>query len=145
MPQNHASFASGLPLLSAIIGVTAARRQHLMASNEPVPQAIDVKLLIDTGASHTGLSAIVFEKLMLPAAGILSAHTPSTKSGAETFLSYEVGIDVPARPIDLIIPRVEVIAINTKGQAFDGILGRDILSECLLVYNGRERAFTLSV
>ena len=54
---------------------------------------------------------------------------------------------IPAAPgqMPAIFPTVAVVAVDLLApQGFHVLIGRDILSDCVLVYNGTAKLFTLA-
>jgi len=65
--------------------------------------------------------------------------TPSTGSISHQTDQYDVGLAIPApeRAAPLLFPTVPVIACELlRSQGFHALIGRDILSQCVFVYNG---------
>jgi predicted aspartyl protease len=129
-----------------IVGVSAARAQALTAAQQPIPQAQNIRALVDTGASGTCIDPMVFQALGLQPTGttpMITASTGQTPVDAET---YDVSITVPNGPNQpLVIPNMAVSASQLfMAQGFHALLGRDILQRCVLTYNGSMQFFTLA-
>ena len=93
----------------------------------------------------SGVDPETIEKLGLVATGVTSVLTPSTQEGVpHQARSYDVRLLIPASPASWIIPALAVIESNLKAQGFEVLLGRDVLGECLLVYDGRSKIYSLA-
>jgi len=74
-------------------------------------------------------------------------HTPSTGSAPTTADQYDVGLAIFATQNQLPLFReiVPVIAAELlQSQGIHALIGRDILSQCVLYYNGASGTFTLA-
>jgi len=75
-------------------------------------------------------------------------NTPSTGAQPHTANQYDVGLLIPgpspAHPAYYVHTLAVVAAQLLQTQGFHALLGRDILSHCLLAYNGATNLFTLA-
>jgi hypothetical protein len=131
------------PLLSAVVGVSEAREEALRQMGQPVPPLVPIRALIDTGASCTCLDPSVLATLKLSPTGSVSVNTPSTGLTPHTADQYDIGLAIP-NGIPLILRTIPVVASELLPQGFHALLGRDILEQCLFVYNGKDGFFTLA-
>jgi hypothetical protein len=134
------------PLLTAYIGVSQARHAALTAAGMPVPHGIQIQALIDTGASGSCVDPAILQALGLTPTGVTTICTPSSQ--AYPAQQYDVGIAVPgatATHIPFLAPNVPVIAAQLSApQGFQALFGRDLLADCLFLYNGPIGYFTLA-
>lgn len=146
MALFSAEIAPAGPLCSGIIGLSKAREDALQRSGQPLPPLVPILALIDTGASCTCIDPSVLHALNLSPTGSTSISTPSTGNVPHTAYQYDVGfVIVPPDGTPLILQTVPVIASELLSQqGFHALLGRDILDQCLFVYNGKEGFFTLA-
>ena len=111
-------------------------------------QALNLEALIDTGASVTGIDESVLNQLGYPPIGVSSLSTPSGTS--QTYV-YMVRLVIPSQkdprfPANIpriIIDNVRAIAVKLGEQPYKVLLGRDILSNMIMVYNGPQALITL--
>jgi len=130
----------------ALISVSGPRRDALQKAKQPIPGVVPIRALIDTGASHTFVDPSVIAPLGLtptgPAMPINSATTGATPANCD---QYDVSLFIPC-PKDFPFMK-SVIPVGTldllASVGLHALIGRDILSECLLVYNGKEGTFAL--
>ncbi len=107
-----------------------------------------IRALIDTGASITGIDAPILREMDLPPVGAASLTTPS--GSAETDV-YMVRLIIPSKKSEgfppnlprIVIDNVRVVAVKIENQPYRGLLGRDILSGMVMVYNGPHALITL--
>jgi hypothetical protein len=104
--------------------------------------------LIDTGACGTCIDPAVLAPLELQPTGVVSIHTPSTGGSAVQVLQYDVDIFLVANPGQNSVrsfSTVPIIEAPLVGQGIQALIGRDILKDCLLIYDGQASSFTLGI
>lgn len=129
------------------VAVSQARREALAAAGHEVPAPSSVRALVDTGASCTCVDPAVLKALDLSARGSVSVHTPSTGSALHQADEYDVSLIIPGagtHHVPLTIDAVPVIAADLAIQGIHAIIGRDVLRDCILIYNGTVGEFTLA-
>jgi len=135
------------PVLTVVIGVSVARGDALMTAGQPVPVGISARALIDTGASCTCVDPSIPAKLELTPTGTVSVHTPSTCTAAHLAEQYDVSLIIPGagtHHVPLALPAIPVMAANLTVQGIDALIGRDVLRDCIFVYNGSVGLFTIA-
>lgn len=146
MPHLTVNFSPNGPLLDVLIGVSTPRREALTKAGQSVPAPIPARLLIDTGASHTAIDPNVLGQLSLSSTGATPMHTPSTTAGKPVDMDqFDISLAIPTPALSRTFHALPVAQCHFKHQGFDGLLGRDILSDCLLIYTGPDNAFMLSI
>lgn len=145
MPSVSQTFNRQLgPIIDIAVGVTEARQIALMAAEIVIPQFQLAHMLIDTGASHTCLDPSVIAPLGLTPTGTVSIHTPSTQGAAHQVAQYDVRILVHGPPSSARwFDALPVSECNLKAQGIDGLLGRDVLGGCTLIYLGEMNVWSL--
>ena len=121
------------------IGVSAAKADLLRQQNKPIPAPIEITALIDTGASGTAVKPEVIRQLQLTPHGITKIATPS--SAAHACNVYDVSLTFPN---GVGIAVITVIEVPLEGQIIQGLIGRDVLAHCILIYSGYTNTFSLS-
>lgn len=137
---------SGGPLVYAFVGLSAPHREVLTAAGRSLPTANLGRFLVDTGASTSAVDPEMLDGLDLQPTGAVMVHTPSTQGQPISMAIFDISLLIPAGEHDapLYIPALPVSSSGFKAQGIDGLLGRDILSQCLLTYNGRIGSFVLA-
>jgi hypothetical protein len=133
--------------LTAFLTVSEARRDALLQASLPVPDAVRVSALVDTGASCTCVDPSFMAKLGLTPTGSVPVNTPSTGGTPHVAHQYDAGLIVPGALQDhtpLIFPTIAIVSAELLVQGIDALIGRDILSNCVLNYNGTAGYFTLA-
>ncbi|MGH9385441.1 MAG: aspartyl protease family protein [Vicinamibacterales bacterium] len=127
------------PIVDAIVGVSLPRRNALLAANQQVPNTVSIRGLLDTGASGTAVDPSVLTALGLTPTGTILVNTPTTGANPVSVDQYDVAFIIPGPPkgsplLSLTLPVVASELLIPQG--FHALIGRDILSQCVFVYNG---------
>jgi hypothetical protein len=145
MPHLTVSHGPAGPLIQVWVTISEARRQYLESAKLTPPTPILVNALIDTGASHTAVDPSVMAALNLSPRRIVHSITPSTGATPHKAYTYDVGIHVPiGGPVMHSQIAWEVTALDLKHQGFEMLFGRDLLSDALLIFDGKAGNFTLA-
>jgi predicted aspartyl protease len=148
LPHFTLQVDSAGPLVKVAVYVSEARRAAMVAENLAVPEGRILTALVDTGASITSIEPAVLQFLGLTPTGTIDLVTPSTGDGVHTASTYDVelcirGAAATDPPLILNNLRVAAAELFTR-QGFHVLIGRDVLSQCVLIYNGSLAQFTLS-
>ena len=129
-----------------MIGVSEARRAALTAAHEPIPNLVNFRALLDTGASSTCVDPSILQPLNLTPTGSAPVETPSTGGVPVEAPQYDVSLILPAgsNKIPLVIGNLGVICLALASLGYHALIGRDILAQCIYLYNGSTRLFTLA-
>ena len=109
----------------------------LKNKNKKIP-IIQVKALIDTGASHTAISQNVIKYLKLVARGTVQVYTSSRTS--EIRNEYDISLKFDSKPY---IEVLRVLEARLPDQRIECLIGRDVLQFCVFTYNGRKKEIQL--
>jgi aspartyl protease len=126
------------------VGVSAPRAEALAKASLPVPQAVQMRALIDTGATGTVIHAPLVKPLGLTPTGTVPVHTPSTAGKALPCLQYDVLLAIFHPKGSLVLGTMPVIAADLTGTGTEGLIGRDVLGGCLFIYDGVASQFSLA-
>lgn len=112
----------------------------------PIPQAMSIRALIDTGASGTCLDPSVLVALGLTPTGTTLVNTPSTGAQPHQAFQFDIGLIIPApNGAPLVRASLAVVASELfQQQGFHALIGRDVLRGCILTYNGSAGLFMLA-
>lgn len=144
--RSHASVADGA-YVTVRIAPTRVDRLRRRRASQPVPTAIDVPALIDTGAEASCIDTTLGNRLNLLPAQIWSANVPML-GGTGYAAYYEVELTLPHPSVTashlLVVSDLEVVELDLLSYGIEVILGRDVLAHCVLIYDGTANEFTLS-
>jgi predicted aspartyl protease len=146
LPAISVDIEAGGAIVTALVGVSFPRMQALQAAGEPVPPASMGRFLIDTGASSTCADPGLIGNLNLPMINQVAIMTPSTNGSQHMCDMYDASIFIPGRDPQrgFLIPALQIITTHLSSQGIDGLIGRDILNRCTVVYIGSEAALSLN-
>jgi hypothetical protein len=138
VPHFRVDFTPCGPLVDVQVGISSALRAKLQQSGTAVPPHVSARLLLDTGASNTCLDAGIVAKLGLQPTGAQLCATPS-----------HAAVSLPTYFVELVLsPLVTVEAVvlgaRVSSQGIDGLLGRDLLDNAVVVYDGVQKHCTIS-
>jgi hypothetical protein len=132
------------PLIDIYLTASAQRIAVLNAAGTTPPQPVLAKALVDTGASHTSFDTSIVAQLNVSPTGIVSVITPSTGATPCEMFSYDLGFHIPFPTGQFWSKGLWVAtAADLLHQGFGVLLGRDLLSEGMLLYDGKHGTFTL--
>lgn len=129
------------PRLIIEIHVPPVLANYLTQRGQPVPAPISGDALLDTGASISAVETNVISQLRVNPIGITSVHTPG---GVVQQNLHPIRFVFPAIGM-LTIDFNAVIGSNLQPQGIIALVGRDVLSNCLLVYNGPAGMYSISI
>lgn len=109
--------------------------------NQTIPSPISGNALIDTGATHTSIDDAIAQQAGLAVTG--TATMSSATHAHQTVNTYAGIIDFVGMAGTVTCNRAQGVNLQTHGII--ALLGRDVLEHCLLVYNGQDGSFSLSV
>jgi hypothetical protein len=138
MPIVTLPLSPGGALVSVFVGVSLPRATALQAAGQPIPAAQPGQFLIDTGASSTVIDRRLVQALGLTATNTVQCHTAGG-GNPQNFNQYDVGLILPlpsAPHAHILRITIPVLESDFTQQGFDGLIGRDVLSQCLFAYNG---------
>lgn len=96
--------------------------------------------MIDTGASGTVMKASLLAPLGMSSVGVAFVNTPSTTHALE-YPEYRVRLVLE----DRFAFELDIVATPMGNQPVPCFVGRDILEQWVLTYNGPKNSFALSV
>jgi hypothetical protein len=134
MPVLTTALTPEGPVLTLAIGVSKPRADALLAAGLSVPPSVQIRALIDTGASSTCVPS-----------GAISITTLSTGSTPVTCNQYDVGVFVVHPVITLGLDTMPIIECQALGGGIQALLGRDFLALCLFVYDGQAQRFSFGI
>jgi hypothetical protein len=146
MPCINVNIAAGGPLLIVHLGVSLPRLQALNQAGLPIPPGATGTFLVDTGASCTCVDPALIVNLGLQPTGSVHVQTPSTQGQPHSCDQFDISIFIPSSTATIghLIPAIPIVATHLQSQGIDGLIGRDVLKDCTLIYNGTAGMFTIA-
>lgn len=145
MPSINIPITQSGPILDVLIGPSIPRQEALKAAGHDVPVPVYGRFLVDTGASSTCVDDDLMRSLGITPTGQTNIQTPSTQGKNHTCNLYDVMLFI-ANPAGggHLIEALPIIETHLSSQGIDGLIGRDILDNHILIYNGNAKIFTFS-
>ena len=135
------------PCLPIQIEIHPTLATQLQQTSQAVPSPVSGMALIDTGASISGVDQTVLGQLGVNPVGIIDV---GTANGVVQQALYPARFIFPGAPV-LSFNFDAVIGVNLSGQTPRGsaasliaLIGRDILEEVLMIYDGLSGSVILS-
>lgn len=128
------------PVFQVTLGVADIVAQQLIQQGQAVPEPIAGWALLDTGASSTCIDDAAAQKLNLPV--IDQGKMSSATHEAFDVNIYPALISFTGTPIK--VNALRVIGANLASQDLIALLGRDLLQNFTVFYNGAAGQITLS-
>lgn len=145
MPHLTLSVDQRGPMMLVGLGVSESMRHALNRAGKTLPQLQPANALIDTGASCSVVDPEVIKPLGLNPTSYASVHTPSTGGNAAQQPVYDISIWLFHAQSQHVVDRsFPVCCANLRAQGIDMLLGRDVLGDCLLVYDGPSGQFSIA-
>lgn len=136
------------PILAIEIHVPTAIAQQLSAANKPIPAPATGYALVDTGATLTCVHEPILKALGLNPVGPI---TSGTAAGMVQQNAYAAQIRIPSN--GYVADLAPVGGVDLSGQVVQmqgnppliALLGRNLLMQGVLVYNGSAGVWSFSV
>lgn len=127
------------PVLPVEISVPTPLAAHLERQGLQVPTPAVGRALIDTGASVSAVDETVISNLQVSPVRVATVHTPGGLSQQNV---YPARFAFPGTPLPAIDFNA-VLGSILKPQGIIALLGRDVLTHFMLIYNGPGGYITL--
>ena len=125
------------------IGPSALLVSELRTLGQDIPASFDVLGLLDTGAMCSAIDPRVSNQFNLISNGSVSIHTPSRGRAYVERDSFDLSITLGAGHEGSFEVLCEVIECELASQGFFALIGRDVLSRCVLTFDGPANRFIL--
>jgi hypothetical protein len=146
MPILSLPIAADGPVVLLAVSPSASRIKALNASKIPVPEPVVIRGLVDTGASCSAVDPTVIKRLGIEATGNVSILTASTGETPHACEQYDVALMLvmPPQDVHVLSVTIPVLQAHLNPQGIQALLGRDVLSKGILVYNSHSGSFSLA-
>lgn len=131
-PASAGRLVNGGPTIPVTVSLVREHVDQLAKEGKPVPNAVTGLALIDTGATLCMVDVSILEELGVPPSGIENI-IGATRQGKQP--TYPASLSFPGTPIPPIA-FTNFIGSNLKDAGIIALLGRNILRDFVMVYNG---------
>lgn len=129
------------PVLQVSVTVISSVAQQVVQQGTVLPSPVSGLALIDTGASTTCIDDETAQQIGAPVIDIVRMHSAS-HAGTEANI-YPIHCEILGVNIHVDAGRCMGAALKSQGLIM--LIGRDVLTNCTLFYNGLVGEFTLSM
>ena len=127
------------------MGPSIPRQEAMKQAGQTIPAMKRGFFLVDTGASCTCIDNNLMAGLGITPTGATNIQTPSTNGGAHVCNLYDVMLYIPNQSSGgHLIEAMPIVEAGLSSQGIDGLIGRDVLNGCTLIYNGTAQLLTLA-
>ena len=129
------------PRLQITLSLLEAQLKAIADIGEPLPNPISGVALIDTGALSTCIDQKAADAagLAVVDSGLMTSATHEN----ELVPIYAARLDIAGIPENVEAKRAYGAILEPQGLT--ALVGRDLLASCILVYNGTDGSFSLSL
>jgi len=128
------------PVVQVELGIPQDLAAYYEANNIAIPSPITGRALVDTGASITAVDKPLLLRLGINPLGTANVFTPQGEDEQEMF---PVKLGFVGTPLQINFN--SVLGSDLTRQGIVALIGRDLLANCILVYNGVGGHFSLSL
>lgn len=133
------------PILNVEIHVPSPLAKYLAERRQPIPQAVKGLALFDTGATHARVDSHAISQLGVEPVGRI---TTFTAAGPTKQSLFPARLLFPNPKMRLTIDFDSVVGVNlrpfiVRKESLLALVGRDVLSRCVLIYNGPGASYTV--
>ncbi len=131
------------PMIDVKVMQSSQRVAALKQANLPYVHPVTILGLLDTGAGCSALDRGVIRTLGLNPTGMIKIHTPSTGTNYEERNLYDASLVIGEgypKPLAVTLP---ILESDFASEGFLALIGRDILDQCFMMYDGPAASYTL--
>lgn len=144
MPHLTQPILPGGPIVEMFVAASIPRVAVLQQANQTPPNPVRIIGVIDTGASATCIDPTSLAPLGLTPINRVPIHTPSTGTAPVECDQYDVQLILLHKTMrHFHIPSLPVVASGCL-PGIQALIGRDVLSRCLFVYDGVTGIYSLA-
>lgn len=129
------------PCIQITVNVPDQVAAELVRQGKPIPQPISGNALIDTGAGSTCIDEQAAKKLGLPVINVV--NMASASHGSHNANVYPAKLQMTGLSVG--INATNAIGAPLEAQRLIALIGRDVLANFILIYNGSQGEFTLCI
>jgi hypothetical protein len=146
MPFLSVPLAAGGALIDVFVALSTHRVDVLKAAGMGYPRPEMAKAMIDTGAGISSISPRIAGNLGLVPSGITPIHSATSGGSPQNCNLYDVCLAFTQPSIKVLGVNVPVFELDLSVSipGVDVLLGRDLLRQCLFIYDGQSSTFVLA-
>jgi predicted aspartyl protease len=139
MPRLRGRIDTDGAILNVRVSIEATEAISLAMTGKTEPKPFSTTALIDTGASHTAVAPMVLNHLGAMPRGFTRVGVPGLHDSIIRLYDARIALG----PEDVPLFEVQVVALPPATPSVLVLLGRDILDRTTLLFDGRDKEFTI--
>ena len=147
MPVLTGRLGADGALVEVLVSWSQSGALSLRAALRPVPPAMNLRALLDTGAEMSCVDVSIIQALSLPLHGMTPVNLP-VMGGLTIGAQHEAGLTIvhpSGNPVlNLLVSDLVMIELPLRALGYQALIGRDVLAECHFQYHGPKGKFRLS-
>jgi hypothetical protein len=146
MPFLSVPIGAGGALVDIFVALSTHRVDVLKAAGMGFPRPEMAKAMIDTGAGISSISPSIAQRLALISTGVTAIHSATTGGAPQNCNLYDVCLAFVQPSVKVLGVNIPVIELDLSASTpgVDVLLGRDLLRQCLFIYDGQSGTFVLA-
>jgi len=140
IPAPQVLLARG-PVVQVALSLAQALGAQIVQRGGTLPPPQAGWALIDTGASATCIDDAIAQQMQLPVIDVVQVASASHAATQQNV--YPAHLEVLGANVQIEVSRAVGAALASQGII--ALIGRDVLRQCILHYNGPVGSFTLSI
>lgn len=133
------------PILPVELAIPSSLSRMLAEQGQNIPSPVSGFILIDTGATRSAVDINTILRLSVNAIGITNLMSASGESQHNL---YPAKFSFPGLKFEVEFSSLVGVDLSRQsigGQQIIALMGRDLLSRCLLVYNGTKGSCSVAI
>lgn len=144
MPFPTLPIENGGVFVDIYVALSTPRIDMLRSMGLAFPAPLKARALIDTGAGISGITPEIAGSLKLVPSGIMPIISATTGGAPHNCNLYDVCLAFISPSVKVLDVNLPVFEADLSMIGVDVLLGRDVLSHCLGIYDGKRGVFTLA-
>jgi hypothetical protein len=134
-------------IIPLLVGLSDASVRGLRIQLLPIPQSLECRALLDSGADITCVDSRLIESMNLVQCGFSFANVPSLQEGTMLEILHDLSLTILHPSTDprdhLLLRNWRVMELPLGSLDYQVLIGRDVLNKCQFVFDGINRRFSL--
>jgi hypothetical protein len=136
MPHFRVPIGGDGPVIDLGVWIDRAEAHAMIARGMPVPPAQTVRALIDTGADISAVHPFILTQLAVPSTGTARIRRPSMGQAYQNAPLFDTRLGFGGVRAGVVWVSLSVVGVVPSTPGVLAIVGRDMLRNCLFIYDG---------
>jgi hypothetical protein len=136
MPHLRVPIGGDGPVIDLGVWIDRAEAHAMSAQGATIPPAQTIRALIDTGADISAVHPLVLSQLGVPATGTARIRRPSTSRSYQNVSLFDTRLGFGGASAGVVWVSLSTVGVVPSTPGVLAIVGRDMLRNCLFLYDG---------